>query len=150
MKNTIYLTKEQIYLIHDQVLRDFGGSIGIYDYTDGKIESILSQLYPFFGCEKYSTVYEKASALLYFIIKGHCFVDGNKRLGLDSMITFLILNGYIDKLDDDNAYKKTIEVAKSELNENERDEYITDLAIWIKKYFKIKIQAYVVKKRHLN
>jgi death-on-curing protein len=143
----MYLNKEQIYLIHDKVLKDFGGDFGIYNYTDGRINSILSQLYPYFGYDKYSTIYEKASALLYFIIKGHCFVDGNKRLGLDSMITFLILNGYIDKLDDNEAYKKTIEIAKSELNENERDKYIKDLAMWIQKYFKIKIQAYVVKKK---
>jgi death-on-curing protein len=48
---------------------------------------------------------------MYFFTKGHCFVDGNKRLGVQSAIIFLMLNGYEDYLDDDEGYKKTMEIA---------------------------------------
>ncbi len=32
-----------------------------------------------YGYENYSTIEEKIVAYFYFLIKNHCFVDGNKR-----------------------------------------------------------------------
>lgn len=138
MSKTIFLIKKQIYLIHQKALRDFGGDNGCYDNTDGKIESILSQLFSYFGYEKYPSIYEKAAALLYFFTKGHCFIDANKRVGIDSAIVFLSINGYIDNLDDDDGYNKTMEIASIHLSEIERDNYIKDLATWLRKNFKKK------------
>jgi len=42
-----------------------------------------------FGKEVYQTVEEKSAHLLYFIIKNHPFVDGNKRTGAFAFIWFL-------------------------------------------------------------
>ena len=41
-----------------------------------------------------ATVAGLAAALSWGLIKNHAFVDGNKRIGLVSMIVFLDLNGY--------------------------------------------------------
>ena len=43
----------------------------------------------FSGEELYPSVEEKAAHLLYFIIKNHPFVDGNKRSGAYAFIWFL-------------------------------------------------------------
>lgn len=69
--------------------------------------------------------------LMYFFTKGHCFVDDNKRLGIQSAIIFLMLNGYEDYLDDDEGYQKTMEIAALELPELKRDLYINQLAEWL-------------------
>lgn len=43
-----------------------------------------------------------AAAYLYHIVQNHPFVDGNKRVGLESALAFLALNGVeIDAPDDD-------------------------------------------------
>ncbi|WP_348982974.1 type II toxin-antitoxin system death-on-curing family toxin [Desulfosporosinus sp. FKA] len=99
------------------------------------MESILAQQYPIFGHDKYPSAFHKAAMLMYFFTKGHCFVDGNKRVGIQCAIVFLEVNGYEDNLDDQEGYDKTWEVAESELSELERDSYIESLAVWLSKRF---------------
>ena len=43
----------------------------------------------------YPSIEEKAAHLLYFIIKDHPFVDGNKRIGSFMFIVFLAMHGYL-------------------------------------------------------
>jgi death-on-curing protein len=126
-----FLTKEHIYLIHDIAIQTFGGEDGVYNITDGRIESILSQQFPIFDYEKYPSVFQKAAMLLYLFTKGHCFVDGNKRVGIQSAIVLLNLNGYEDNLEDIDGYNKTMEISSSKIPENLRDSYIDSLAIWL-------------------
>jgi death-on-curing protein len=126
-----FLTKEHIYLIHENAIQTFGGTDGVYDITDGRIESILSQQFPIFDYEKYPSVFQKAAMLLYLFTKGHCFVDGNKRVGIQSAIVFMSLNGYEDSLEDEEGYNKTMEVSISQISEDLRDDYIDSLANWL-------------------
>jgi fido (protein-threonine AMPylation protein) len=56
----------------------------------GSIEGIIGNvLQSFEGSALYPTIEEKAAHLLYFIIKDHPFVDGNKRSGAFAFIWFL-------------------------------------------------------------
>lgn len=58
--------------------------------SSGSIESIVGNVMQSFGEQDvYSTLEEKAANLLYFIIKNHPFVDGNKRSGAYAFIWFL-------------------------------------------------------------
>jgi prophage maintenance system killer protein len=50
----------------------------------------------FGGQSVYKSVEEKAAHLLYFIIKNHPFVDGNKRTGAFSFIWYLNKNKRLD------------------------------------------------------
>ena len=131
----LHLSKEHIYMIHEATIRTFGGNSGYYDYTDHRIDSILSLQYPVFGFDKYPTIFQKAAMLMYFFTKGHCFVDGNKRVGIQSAIVFLDINGYEDYLDDDEGFDKTMEIAASNISEDERDNYIKNLADWLSQRF---------------
>ena len=131
----VYLSKEHIYMIHEESITLFGGEPGYYDYTDGRIDSILSLQYPIFGHDKYPSIFQKAAMLQFFFTKGHCFIDGNKRVGIQSAIVFLTVNGFIDNLDDDVGYMKTMEVATSKISEADRDAYIDELAQWLSEYF---------------
>ena len=53
------LSKEHIYMIHEATIPEFGGNPGFYDYTDRRIESILSLQYPVFGYNKYPDLFPK-------------------------------------------------------------------------------------------
>lgn len=61
------------------------------DSFDGALSSIYQS---FDGKELYPTVAEKASNLLYFVIKDHPFYDGNKRIGALLFIVFLTINDF--------------------------------------------------------
>lgn len=136
MRQMYLLDKEDIYIIHRKVIDDFGGDTSYYSNTDEKIESILSQQYGFFGHDKYSTVYDKAAILMYFLIKGHCFCDGNKRVGFVSTVVLLTLNGLDDNIDGLERYYKAMEIAELQLRGEKVDEYISYLSDWLKQRFK--------------
>ena len=94
MSDTIhYLSITQVLAIHDQMIKRFGGSIGVRDL--GLIESAIARSQSTFdGSDLYQTLFDKAAALLQSLLKNHPFVDGNKRTALTSAGIFLALNGY--------------------------------------------------------
>ncbi|MDR0564434.1 MAG: virulence RhuM family protein [Azoarcus sp.] len=60
---------------------------------DESFKSALGAVYQTFGGEEvYPSLYEKAANLLYFLIKNHAFVDGNKRIAAALFIYFLNKN----------------------------------------------------------
>lgn len=65
---------------------------------EGKLNGIILQIYQnVFGKELYPTVEEKASHLLYFLVKDHPFVDGCKRIAATLFINFLYKNNVLFK-----------------------------------------------------
>jgi death-on-curing family protein len=63
-----------------------------------KLKAILGNILQTFDKkELYPSIEEKASHLLYFIIKGHPFIDGNKRIASVLFIYFLSKNNYLYK-----------------------------------------------------
>jgi len=63
-----------------------------------KLKGIIGSLYQTFDKkELYTSIEEKAAHLLYFIIKDHPFVDGNKRTASFLFIYFLDKNNYLYK-----------------------------------------------------
>ena len=89
----IKLTKEQILLLHTQLIEITGGSDGIRDI--GLLESALeSPFQAYGGVELYPSIQAKAARLCYGLVKNHAMIDGNKRIGCHAMLVFLALNGY--------------------------------------------------------
>ncbi|MBQ9066157.1 MAG: type II toxin-antitoxin system death-on-curing family toxin [Clostridia bacterium] len=88
----IQLTKEQALLLHQMIAEETGGSVGVRD--EALLESALEGIYGGFGGEEfYPTKEEKGARLGYTLISNHAFVDGNKRIGMLIMLTFLAVNG---------------------------------------------------------
>ena len=75
------------------MVKRFGGSNGVRDL--GLVESAVARPKGTFGGEYlYSSIFDKAAALLQSLLKNHPFVDGNKRTALTSAGLFLKKNGY--------------------------------------------------------
>lgn len=68
-----------------------------------------------FQQDAYPSVYLKAAALVQSLAKNHPLVDGNKRLALASLITFLGLHDLRLTLDNDAAYDLVIAIVVDEL-----------------------------------
>jgi prophage maintenance system killer protein len=63
---------------------------------DKSFESAVAQIGKGFGDDDfYPTIEEKATMLLYFVVKNHAFVDGNKRIAAACFLKFLQQNNML-------------------------------------------------------
>ena len=86
------LSKDQILLLHQQLIEATGGSPELRD--EGLLESALTAPYQEFGdYVAYPTIQQKAARLGFGLVMNHPFVDGNKRIGAHAMLVLLALNG---------------------------------------------------------
>ena len=99
----IKFSKEKVLLLHKLIAQETGGGIGVRD--EGLLESALEAAFSGFGDKEfYPTKEEKGARLGYNLISNHAFVDGNKRIGMYVMLTFLEVNGiHMDCTNDDVA-----------------------------------------------
>lgn len=88
----IKFSKEKVLLLHQLLAEATGGSVGVRD--QGLLDSALEGAFAGFGDQEfYPTKEEKGARLGYALISNHAFVDGNKRIGLYVMLSFLEMNG---------------------------------------------------------
>lgn len=95
------ISSEKIKLLHQLMAEATGGSVGVRD--EGLLDSAVEGAFATFdGVELYPSKEEKAAKLGCSLVSNHAFVDGNKRIGVYVMISFLELNGiHIDSSDED-------------------------------------------------
>ena len=88
----IKFSKDKVKLLHQLISEETGGTIGVRD--EGLLESALEGAFATFdGKDLYPTKEEKGARIGYTLISNHAFVDGNKRIGMYVMLTFLEVNG---------------------------------------------------------
>lgn len=88
----IKFSKEKVLLLHQLMAEATGGDVGVRD--EALLESAIENIYATFdGVELYPSKEEKAARLGFSLISNHAFVDGNKRIGIYVMLSFLELNG---------------------------------------------------------
>ena len=88
----IKFEREQVLLLQRTIIKRTGGSDGVRDYN--LLDSAINSAYQTFGGEDlYKTVLEKGARLGFSLVSNHAFVDGNKRIGVLVMLTFLKING---------------------------------------------------------
>jgi prophage maintenance system killer protein len=104
----------------------FGGSDLFGREKDQSLSGSLGAVMQSFdGKDLYPSLEEKAAHLLYFLVKNHSFVDGNKRIGAALFLWFMEKNGILYRADGsrhiaDNALVAiTLMIAES--NPNQKD-----------------------------
>jgi len=119
----IKLSKEQILSIHSILISKTGGIDGIRD--DGLLVSAINSPFQTFdGEELYPTVFEKAACLCYGLVNNHPFLDGNKRIGILAMLTFLEINKVIVTVTDSELIRLGLDIASSKMNQYQIYEWI--------------------------
>ena len=90
----IKFSKEKVLLLQKLIIQETGGSAGVRDF--GLLDSALECAYATFdGKELFPTKEEKGARLGIAIVSNHAFVDGNKRIGMYVLLTFLEVNGIL-------------------------------------------------------
>ena len=121
----IKIKKSNILTLHKAIIDLTGGSREMRDY--GLMDSALNSAYQTFdGVELYPTNEEKGAKLGFSLINNHAFVDGNKRIGLLVMLTFLEMNGVFLKYNDDDLIKLGLGLADGKISYDELLKWIND------------------------
>jgi len=91
--------------------------------TSGAVAGILGNVMQTFGSkELYPSLEEKAAHLLYFMVKNHTFVDGNKRSGAFAFVWFLKKAGKLNlsKISPEALTAITLLIAESQPKDKEK------------------------------
>ena len=118
------LSIEQVIKLHTQIVELTGGTDGVREI--GLLESAVES--PFqscFGEELYPTIQEKGTRLGFQLIKNHCMLDGNKRIGVHAMLVFFDLNGVVLSYTQKELYEMVLDVAASTMTYEDMLEWVS-------------------------
>ena len=123
------LSKRQILMLHEELIKIFGGLHGIRE--ENLLDSALFAPFQTFDRQDlYPSIIEKAARLGYGIVKNHPFLDGNKRTGTHAMLMFLAINNFNAEYVDEELINIIYSVADNSLS-------YADFVNWLSSHIKI-------------
>ena len=121
----IRFSREKVKLLHQLMAEATGGSVGVRD--EGLLDSAIEGAFATFdGVELYPSKEEKAAKLGYSLISNHAFVDGNKRIGVYVMLSFLEMNGIRVVCTDEELVHIGLSVADGSMGYEELLQWVLD------------------------
>ena len=111
----IRFSREKVLLLHQLVIEETGGAADVRD-LDLLDSALASAFQTFDGKELYPTKEKKAARIGYSLISNHAFVDGNKRIGMYVLLTFLETNGIRLRPSVDDVARVGFAVARGEMD----------------------------------
>ena len=128
-----FLNKRMILVINRMAVELSGGTaVGGNNVRPGLSLGFINQIHAneVFGVPIYPDIFHQAAAYMFYIIKNHLFIDGNKRTGLAAAITFLGINEVVfAPLNEDRVFDYVTQVAGGV---NDPDVMIPEIAQWLK------------------
>lgn len=122
------LSVDEVLAFQGALIDHYGGQHGVRD--QGLLESALAQPFMGYGDEEfYPSHFHKAAAYLYFLVKNHTFIDGNKRIAFAAAHTYLALCGYRIKAGEDALYDLVISVAEGRADLEQLVTFISECSI---------------------
>jgi len=122
----IKFDEEKVLLLHHLVMESTGGSFEVRDMK--LLDSALSSAFQTFDKkELFPTKEEKGAKLGYSLVSNHAFVDGNKRIGLLVMLSFLEINGVHLNYTDEELIELGLGLASDKISYEQ-------LLVWVKNH----------------
>jgi death on curing protein len=106
----LFLSLDEVLEIHEQQIALYGGSPGVRDFA-GLESAIATPQATFGGDFLHRSIPAMAAAYLFHLCQNHAFIDGNKRLGANASITFLLMNEWDLTLDENELVELVLAVA---------------------------------------
>ena len=121
----IKFSQEKVMLLHKLITDETGGDHNIRD--EALLDSALESAFATFdGHELYPTKEEKGARLGYALISNNAFVDGNKRIGMYVLLTFLETNGIKIRPTNEDVARVGLAVAAGEMKYQDLLQWIID------------------------
>ena len=118
MEQFTFLTVGDVAFLHAGQIQRYGGSDGLRD--EGLLESAVAQASATFGGVFLNQdIFAMAACYLFHLVKNHPFVDGNKRVALESAMVFLEINGYSLHSDDETLVDLVLNTIADQLSKEE-------------------------------
>lgn len=118
----IWLRRDVVLAIHEAQIAQHGGALGVRD--ESLLESALARPQNAFAYGE--TQPAKLGALYALgVIQNHPFLDGNKRVGLVLLETFLELNGAELHATDEECYSAIVAAAAGKISERDFFAWVT-------------------------
>ena len=122
MASILFLSIEDILAIHNRVIMEFGGDLGLRDR--GLLESAAAMPSAMFsGAFLHSGISEMAGAYHFHLCSNHVFIDGNKRVAVAAAEVFLLINGHELCSSDDELIELTLDLAMGKISKEEIIEF---------------------------
>jgi death on curing protein len=113
-----FLTLDEVLEIHAQQIEKYGGSDRLRDAA--ALESAVATPQATFGGEfLHTSIPAMAAAYQFHLCQNHPFIDGNKRVGANAAITFLLLNDWEPVFREDELVDLVMNVATAALGKPE-------------------------------
>jgi len=121
-QETVFPTYDDYLDFIEQMYSDFESDVFAKPKDESFHSSVNQIAQSFGGQELYPSIQEKAANLLYFIVKNHSFVDGNKRIAAACFLYFLdknnaLLNNNKPIIDNEALASLTLFIATSKSEE---------------------------------
>ena len=118
-----HLSLTEVIWLHDRLIQTSGGTSGIRDL--GQVDAAVAQPRATFdGADLYPDLIAKAATLCFGLVRGHGFVDGNKRIGHAAMELFLALNGVSLDADVDDHEQIILTVADGTASRDQLEAWV--------------------------
>ena len=114
MKEPYWLTREECLALHDMMLSQYGGIVGVRD--EHLLESALAKPRQLFAYGK-PNMADMAAAYAAGIVKNHPFLDGKMRTGFMMGAGFLERNGFEFHAAEVDAVLRTLALAAGKMTE---------------------------------
>lgn len=120
------LSCNDIIKFHEKIINETGGSQGIRD--KGLIDSAINRaLSSYDAKDLYPGIIDKIAVTSHSLICNHCFLDGNKRIGISVMLLLLKINNIKTSYTQNELVYLGLNIAKGLMKERE-------ISNWIKKH----------------
>ena len=121
----IKFSREKVLLLHQLITEETGGDPNVRDIA--LLESALESAFQTSdGKDLYPSKEEKGARIGYALISNHAFVDGNKRIGMYVLLTFLETNGIKIHPTVDDVARVGLAVASGEMKYDDLLEWILE------------------------
>lgn len=121
-----YITLEQAIELHEALISQFGGMHGVRDHNL-LLSALASPMTTVFQKEMYPTIFDKAACYLFFIVKNHAFVDGNKRTATTCCLMFLELNNIEIQYEQSEMIEFVVSIAEGISDKDKISNYLRTL-----------------------
>ena len=121
----IRFSKDKILLLHKIMAEATGGAVGVRD--EALLDSAIESAFAGYGDrEFYPTKEEKGARLGWALISNHAFLDGNKRIGIYVMLSFLEMNGVRIQCTDAELVRVGLSVADGSMRYEELLQWVLE------------------------
>ncbi len=125
-----WLSRVVVDAVHADQLREHGGLAGLRD--ESALESALARPKNKWVYSDERDVAALAAAYGFALVTSHPYRDGNKRIGLLAMATFLGINGYELTATDEDIVGEMLALAAGHISEEELARWIRDRVIMVR------------------